>query len=68
MNEPGWVVFSQDTRESPTLCDKCPATFYDLSQSGPQFYVSSEGLELTVLMYSKMVPTLGGVSIRLRHW
>ena len=35
--------FNQDTGESTTLCDQCPGIFYDLSESRPRFYVSSEG-------------------------
>ena len=44
--------FSQDTGESLTLCDKCPGISYDLSESRPRFYVSSEGRKLTGVSFS----------------
>ncbi len=56
MNEPGWE-FSQDTREPPTVCDKCRRIFYDHGESGTQFNVSSKGLHLP--QHSVPVTALG---------
>ena len=42
--ELAWL--GQDTGETPNLCDKCPGIFYDFSESGPRFYVSSDGRHL----------------------
>jgi hypothetical protein len=47
----------QEAGETPTLCVKCPGIFYDLSESGTRFYVSSEGRRLP--QHSVPVTALG---------